>query len=165
MKFKQYGIKSKDLLTLKVRMDEIPVSLAIAQAAKETGWGTSRFALEGNALFGQWTYSGEGIKPASADINKTHKVMKFQILQASIRAYHRNLNTHSSYRKFRKLRAEARDNDEKLNSLILADSLDNYAATGAEYTKILKQIIKQNSLKDFDDVKLLPTSKKLKNLI
>ena len=165
MKFKQYGIKSKDLLTLKVRMDEIPVSLAIAQAAKETGWGTSRFALEGNALFGQWTYSGEGIKPASIDGDKTHKVMKFQILQASIRAYHRNLNTHSSYRKFRKLRAEARDNDEKLNSLILADSLDQYAATGIEYTKILKQIIKQNSLKDFDDVKLLPTSKKLKNLI
>ena len=164
MKFKQYGIKSKDLLTLKVRMDEIPVSLAIAQAAKETGWGTSRFALEGNALFGQWTYSGEGIKPASIDSDKTHKVMRFQILQASIRAYHRNLNTHSSYRKFRKLRAEARGNDEKLNSLILADSLDNYAATGIEYTKILKQIIKQNSLKDFDDVKLLPTSKKF-NLI
>ena len=165
MKFKQYGIKSKDLLTLKVRMDEIPVSLAIAQAAKETGWGTSRFALEGNALFGQWTYSGEGIKPASIDNDKTHKVMRFQILQASIRAYHRNLNTHSSYREFRKLRAEARGNDEKLNSLILADSLDNYAATGIEYTKTLKQIIKQNSLKDFDDVKLLPTSKKLKNLI
>ena len=165
MKFKQYGIKSKDLLTLKVRMDEIPVSLAIAQAAKETGWGTSRFALEGNALFGQWTYSGEGIKPSSVDGDKTHKVMKFQILQASIRAYHRNLNTHSSYRKFRKLRAEARDNDEKPNSLILADSLDQYAATGIEYTKILKQIIKQNSLRDFDDVQLLPTSKKLKNLI
>ena len=165
MKFKQYGIKSKDLLTLKVRMDEIPVSLAIAQAAKETGWGTSRFALEGNALFGQWTYSGEGIKPASIDNDKTHKVMRFQILQASIRAYHRNLNTHPSYREFRKLRAEARGNDEKLNSLILADSLDNYAATGIEYTKTLKQIIKQNSLKDFDDVKLLPTSKKLKNLI
>ena len=164
MKFKQYGIKSKDLLTLKVRMDEIPVSLAIAQAAKETGWGTSRFALEGNALFGQWTYSGEGIKPASIDNDKTHKVMRFQILQASIRAYHRNLNTHSSYRKFRKLRAEARGNDEKLNSLILADSLDSYAATGIEYTKTLKQIIKQNSLKDFDDVKLLPTSKKF-NLI
>ena len=164
-KFKQYGINNRDLLTLKIRMDEIPVSLAIAQAAKETGWGTSRFALEGNALFGQWTFSGEGIKPLSIDEDKTHKIMKFKVLQASIRAYHRNLNTHSSYRKFRKLRAEARDNDEKLNSLILADSLDQYAATGIEYTKILKQIIKQNSLKDFDDVKLLPTSKKLKNLI
>ena len=58
-KYKQYGVVSRDLSILKVRMDEIPVSLAIAQAAKETGWGTSRFALEGNALFGQWTWSGE----------------------------------------------------------------------------------------------------------
>ena len=165
MKFKQYGVKNKDLLTLKIRMDEVPVSLAIAQAAKETGWGTSRFALEGNALFGQWTFSGEGIKPLASDNDKNHKVMKFQILQASIRAYQRNLNTHSSYKKFRKFRAIARDNDEKLDSLVLADYLDQYAATGVEYTKILKKIIKQNSLKDFDDVRLLPTSKKLKKLI
>ena len=165
MKFKQYGVKNKDLSTLKIRMDEIPVSLAIAQAAKETGWGTSRFALEGNALFGQWTFSGDGIKPKSSDSDKTHKIMKFQILKASVRAYQRNLNTHSSYKKFRKLRAQSRDNDEKLDSLILADCLDQYAATGVEYTKILKKIILQNSLKDFDEVKLLPTSKKLKNLI
>ena len=60
-------------------MDEVPVSMAIAQAAKETGWGTSRFAQEGNALFGQWTWSGEGIKPAKADSNATHKIMKFKI--------------------------------------------------------------------------------------
>ena len=165
MKFKQYGVKNKDLSTLKIRMDEIPVSLAIAQAAKETGWGTSRFALEGNALFGQWTFSGDGIKPQFSDNDKTHKVMKFQILKASVRAYQRNLNTHSSYKKFRKLRAQSRDNDEKLDSLILADCLDQYAATGDEYTKTLKKIILQNSLKDFDEVKLLPTSKKLKNLI
>ena len=164
-KFKQYGVVSRDLTTLKIRMDEIPVSLAIAQAAKETGWGTSRFALEGNALFGQWTFSGEGIKPLAIDNDKTHKIMKFQILQASIRAYQRNLNTHSGYKKFRKFRAMARDNDEKLDSLVLADYLDQYAATGVEYTKILKKIIQQNSLKDFDDVKLLPTSKKLKKLI
>ena len=165
IKFKQYGVKNKDLLTLKFRMDEVPVSLAIAQAAKETGWGTSRFALEGNALFGQWTFSGVGLKPKGADSDKTHKVMKFRVLQASVKAYQRNLNTHSSYKKFRKLRAEARDNDEKLDSLILADCLDKYAATGKKYTEILKKIINQNSLKDFDDVKLLPTSKKIKNLI
>ena len=165
MKFKQYGVKSKDLFTLKIRMDEVPISLTIAQSAKETGWGTSRFALEGNALFGQWTFSGEGLKPLAIDGDKTHKVMKFQILQASIRAYQRNLNTHSSYKKFRKLRALARENNEKLDSLILADSLDKYAATGKEYTEILKKIIKQNALKDFDDAKLLPTSKKLKNII
>ena len=65
-KYKQYGINSRDLSTLKIRMDEIPTSLAIAQAAKETGWGTSRFAQEGNALFGQWTWSAEGLKPKEA---------------------------------------------------------------------------------------------------
>ena len=164
-KFKQYGIPSKDLSILKIRMDEIPVSLAIAQAAKETGWGTSRFAQEGNALFGQWTWSGEGLKPKEADENKGHKVMKFNVLQASVRAYQRNLNTHSSYKNFRQLRAQLRDDNKKLDSLLLADQLNNYAETGEEYTKILKQIIKQNSLKDFDEVKVMPLSVKYKNLI
>ena len=105
-KYKQYGVKSQDLSTLKIRMDEIPVSLAIAQAAKETGWGTSRFAQEGNALFGQWTWSGEGLKPKEAEKGADHKVMKFNILQASVRAYQRNLNTHRTYKDFRKARAE-----------------------------------------------------------
>ena len=164
-KFKQYGVINRDVSTLKMRMDEIPVSLAIAQAAKETGWGTSRFALDGNALFGQWTWSGEGIKPAGADNNSKHKVMKFKILKASVRAYQRNLNTHKSYRQFRMARAELRDNDVELDSLILANYLDKYAQTGKEYIKIIKQIIKQNSLKDFDDAKILPSSIQLKSLI
>ena len=164
-KFKQYGVLNKDIPTLKVRMDIIPVSLAIAQAAKETGWGTSRFALEGNALFGQWTWSGDGIKPAGAESDTKHKVMKFKVLKASVRAYQRNLNTHSSYKNFRQLRAQLRDDSEKLDSLILAEQLDNYAETGKEYTKILKQIINQNSLQDFDDVKLMPLSVKYKNII
>ena len=164
-KFKQYGVNKNDLSTLKIRMDEIPVSLAIAQAAKETGWGTSRFAQEGNALFGQWTWSGEGIKPAGADSNSKHKVAKFKVLKASVKAYQRNLNTHSGYKNFRKERAIQRDNQGKLNSLELVKHLDKYAETGVEYTKILKQIIQQNSLTDFDDVKILPTTKKLKNLI
>ena len=165
LKFKQYGVLNKDLSTLKIRMDEIPVSLAIAQAAKETGWGTSRFALEGNALFGQWTWSGEGIKPAGADNDTSHKVMKFKILKSSVRAYQRNLNTHSSYKDFRLARAELRDNKMKVDGLILANYLDKYAETGKEYVKILKKIIKQNNLTEFDDVKLLPSSKKLKSLI
>ena len=165
IKFTQYGVKNNDLSVLKVRMDEIPSSLSIAQAAKETGWGTSRFALEGNALFGQWTYSENGIKPIDSDSDKTHRIMKFKILKASIRAYYRNLNTHSGYKGFRKARAELRDNEEKLDSLILVDYLDKYAATGADYIRILKKIISQNSLKDFDDVKLLPTTSGLKNLI
>ena len=164
-KFKQYGVLNKDLATLKVRMDIIPVSLAIAQAAKETGWGTSRFAIEGNALFGQWTWSGEGIKPAGADTDATYKVMKFNVLKASVRAYQRNLNTHSSYKKFRFVRAQLRDDNKKLDSLKLAEYLDNYAQTGTEYTKVLKQIIQQNQLKDFDEVKLLPLSLKYKNII
>jgi len=164
-KFKQYGVVNKDLATLKVRMDIIPVSLAIAQAAKETGWGTSRFAIEGNALFGQWTWSGEGIKPAGADTDATYKVMKFNVLKASVRAYQRNLNTHSSYKKFRFVRAQLRDENKKLDSLKLAEYLDNYAQTGTEYTKVLKQIIQQNQLKDFDEVKLLPLSIKYKNII
>ena len=164
-KFKQYGVKNRDLSELKIRMDEIPVSLAIAQAAKETGWGTSRFAQQGNALFGQWTWTGEGIKPAGIEDGAKHKVAKFKILKASVRAYQRNLNTHPSYSNFRKERAIQRENENKLNSHILVNFLDKYAETGDEYIKVLKQIIKQNSLTDFDDVKILPTSKKLKNLI
>ena len=164
-KFKQYGVLNNDLSTLKIRMDIVPVSLAIAQAAKESGWGTSRFAIEGNALFGQWTWSGEGIKPAGVDSEEKHKVMKFKVLKASVRAYQRNLNTHGSYKEFRSERANMRDNDEELDSLILADYLDKYAATGKEYTKIIKQIIKQNNLQDFDRVKLLPSSIQLKNII
>ena len=165
IKFKQYGLKNKDITSLKIRMDEIPASLAIAQAAKETGWGSSRFAQEGNALFGQWTWSGEGIKPASVDKNSKHKVAKFKILKASVEAYQRNLNTHPSYKKFRKERAIQRDNNGKLNSLELVKYLDKYAETGAEYIKVLIKIIKQNSLTDYDEVKILPTSLKIKNLI
>ena len=146
-------------------MDEVPTSMAIAQAAKETGWGTSRFALEGNALFGQWTWSGEGIKPAGAEDDTTHKVMKFKVLQASVKAYQRNLNTHSSYREFRSARAELRDNGKNLDSLVLTKHLDKYAETGKEYVKILQQIIRQNKLTDFDDAKLLPSSIDLESLI
>jgi len=165
LKFKQYGVINKDVSTLKIRMDEVPASIAIAQAAKETGWGTSRFALEGNALFGQWTWSGEGIKPAAADNDTTHKVMKFKVLQASVKAYQRNLNTHSSYRDFRSIRAELRGDGKKLDSIILIEHLDKYAETGKKYVKILRQIIRQNQLIDFDDAKLLPDSIELNSLI
>jgi Bax protein len=164
-KYKQYGVKSKDLSTLKIRMDEIPVSLAIAQAAKETGWGTSRFAQEGNALFGQWTWSGEGLKPKEAEEGKGHKVMKFNVLQASVRAYQRNLNTHSTYKNFRKARAEFRDLGKPLDSIELSKYLRNYAETGDHYVEVLQKIIMQNRLKDFDDAKLLPSSADLESLI
>jgi len=164
-KYKQYGVSSKDLSTLKIRMDEIPVSLALAQAAKETGWGTSRFAQEGNALFGQWTWSGEGLKPKDADKNEGHKVMRFNVLQASVRAYQRNLNTHSTYKEFRKERAKLRDEGKPLDSMILSRYLNKYAETGNQYVEVLQKIIKQNNLKDFDDAKLLPSSIELESLI
>ena len=164
-KYKQYGVLSKDLSVLKIRMDEIPVSLAIAQAAKETGWGTSRFAQEGNALFGQWTWSGEGLKPKESDKNEGHKVMKFNVLQASVRAYQRNLNTHSSYEDFRMARADLRDRNKPLDSIILSKYLDKYAETGEQYVEVIKKIIEQNKLKDFDDAKLLPSSMELESLI
>ncbi len=164
-KYKQYGIPSKDLSTLKIRMDEIPVSLALAQAAKETGWGTSRFAQEGNALFGQWTWSGEGLKPKEADENEGHKVMRFNVLQASVRAYQRNLNTHKTYKEFRRARAKLRDDGKPLDSIFLSNYLDEYAETGQKYVKILQKIIEQNDLKDFDNAKLLPSSLELESLI
>jgi Bax protein len=164
-KYKQYGVKSGDLSTLKIRMDEIPVSLAIAQAAKETGWGTSRFALEGNALFGQWTWSGEGLKPKDAKEGESHKVMKFNVLQASVRAYQRNINTHSTYKDFRKARAKLRDNNKPLDSIELSKYLNKYAETGNQYVEVLQKIIKQNKLQDFDDAKLLPASANLESLI
>ena len=164
-KYKQYGVKQNDLSTLKIRMDEIPVSLAIAQAAKETGWGTSRFALKGNALFGQWTWSGEGLKPKNADEGQGHKVMKFHSLQLSVRAYLRNLNTHSSYKNLRKARTKLRSEDKSLDSLILVKFLDKYAETGNQYIEVLQKIIKQNNLKDFDEARLLPSSKDLESLI
>ena len=164
-KYKQYGIPSRDLSILKRRMDIVPVSLALAQAAKETGWGTSRFAQQGNALFGQWTWSGEGLKPKDAEKNEGHKVMKFNVLQASVRAYQRNINTHSSYKEFRSARAKLRDLGEPLDSMILSEYLDKYAETGNEYVKVLQKIIQQNNLKDFDDAKLLPSSIELESLI
>ncbi len=164
-KYKQYGVRQNDLSTLKIRMDEVPVSLAIAQAAKETGWGTSRFALKGNALFGQWTWSGDGLKPKNAEKGEEHKVMKFHSLQLSVRAYLRNLNTHSSYKNLRKARTEFRNRNKPIDSLILSNHLDKYAETGTEYVEVIQKIITQNNLKDFDEARLLPSSKDLESLI
>ena len=155
-KFKEYKIKNSDISELKIRMDIIPVSLAIAQAAIESGWGTSRFALEGNALYGQWTWSDKGLKPLEND-GGDHKVMQFKILTASIRAYKKNLNTHSGYIEFREARANLRNKNEKVTGLKLTQYLDKYAATGKEYTRKIELTIKKNSLSDFENAKLLST--------
>ncbi len=159
-RFREYKIEGKDLVELKSRMDTIPVSIALAQAANESGWGTSRFALEGNALFGQWTWSKNGISPKNKDPNETHKILQFQILKASVRAYKNNLNTHRGYKEFREARAKFRQEEKKITGLDLIKYLKNYAADGEQYIKRLDQIIEQNSLIDFDTSNLLSTKSK-----
>ena len=160
-KLLEYKVKKGDLNELIVRMDAIPVSIALAQAAKESGWGTSRFALEGNAIFGQWTWDGQGIAPLKRDGDKNHKILKFPILRASVKAYKNNLNTHKSYSKFREKRKQLRNKNKKITGLALTDTLKNYAQTGSEYTKILNQIITQNRLTDFELVKLVNSVKQV----
>ena len=159
-RFKEYKIEDKDLSKLKMRMDIIPVSIAIAQAANESGWGTSRFALEGNALFGQWTWSKKGISPKNKDPNQSHKVLQFQILKASVRAYKNNLNTHNAYRQFREARAQIREEGKPIIGSHLTKYLKAYAAIGEKYVIILDDIIEKNSLTDFDKAILLPTKLK-----
>ena len=154
-KLLEYKVKKGDLKELLIRMDIIPTSIALAQAAKESGWGTSRFALEGNAMFGQWTWGKQGIAPLDREKNKGHKILKFPILRSSVQAYKNNLNTHNGYREFREKRAELRKLNKKISGLELVKYLHNYAATGSEYTKILKKIIDQNELTDFDGAILM----------
>ena len=160
-RFKEYKIEDGDLSKLKMRMDIIPVSVALAQAANESGWGTSRFALEGNALFGQWTWSKKGISPKNQDPDKTHKILQFQVLKASVRAYKNNLNTHNAYKEFREARAQLRqEGAEIIMGLELTKYLSNYASIGVKYVEILENIIVRNSLTDFDKANLLPTKLK-----
>ena len=140
---------------MKLRMDIVPTSIAIAQAAKESGWGTSRFALEGNAMYGQWTWGQDGIEPSQKDTSKDHKILKFPMLQSSVKAYMKNLNTHRGYKEFRNKRSVLRNENKNISGLALVDYLYNYAQTGSEYVKILKKIIRQNDLTDFDNSVLM----------
>ena len=159
-RFKEYKIDDRDLSKLKMRMDIIPVSIALAQAANESGWGTSRFALEGNALFGQWTWSKKGISPKNKDPDQSHKILQFQVLKASVKAYKNNLNTHNAYKEFREVRAQLRQENKQIIGLDLAKYLKAYAADGERYVLILEDIIEKNSLTDFDKADLLPTKLK-----
>jgi Bax protein len=156
-RFKEYKIDDQDLTKLKMRMDIVPVSVALAQAANESGWGTSRFALEGNALFGQWTWSKKGISPADQDPNETHRILQFQVLKASVKAYKNNLNTHNAYKEFREARAQLRQDNKQINGLDLVMHLHKYASIGEKYVQLLEDIIRKNSLTDFDKANLLPT--------
>jgi len=157
-RYEEYQIKNEDIAELKIRMDIIPTSLVIAQAAKESGWGTSRFALKGNAMFGQWTYGKDGIKPKDSK-GKGHKILSFPMLRSSIMAYQRNLNTHKAYGEFRERRADLREGNKKISGLDLVNYLESYAATGKEYVKILTSIISQNKLTDFDNAILMNTNR------
>ena len=159
-KHKEYKVSKKDIDELIEKMDIIPTSIALAQAAKESGWGTSRFALEGNAIFGQWTWNGDGIEPLEKVDGQKHKILKFPLLRASVKAYIANLNTHSGYKDFRKKRQLLRNENKKVSGLNLIHELDNYAQTGKEYTKILEKIIKQNDLDEFETVTIDDFKKK-----
>ena len=163
-RFKDYQIEKEDIAELKLRMDVIPTSLAIAQAAKESGWGTSRFALEGNAMFGQWTWGKDGIEPKDKKTNQDHKILKFPMLRSSVKAYMTNLNTHRGYKQFRDARAELRRKNKKMSGLELVNYLHNYAQTGSEYVKVLEKIIKQNELTDFDNSILMNRGKPTSSL-
>ena len=149
-RLKDYQVKNEDISELKLRMDIVPTSLAIAQAAKESGWGTSRFALEGNAMFGQWTWGSDGIEPSEKNENTDHKILKFPMLRSSVKAYLKNLNTHRGYKELRDKRSILRKKNKTISGIDLVDYLYNYAATGSEYVSTLKKIIKQNDLTDFD---------------
>ncbi len=135
------------------RVDRVPVSLALAQAISESGWGTSRFALSGNALFGQWTWDeAAGIVPAARLSGETHRVRAFRTLADSARAYLYNLNTHPAYAAFRKARATGRADDGTLPAgEVLARYLTRYSERGDAYVADLVALIRQNRLARLDD--------------
>ena len=147
----QYGLEQPDVEALKIHVDVIPASLALAQSAEESGWGTSRFAVEGNALFGQRVYRGDGgMVPLRRDPGKRHRVRKFDHLQESVSRYLHNLNTHWAYDKFRALRSTMRSKNMPLDSRALVGTLDKYSERGADYIKTIRNIISFNGLTAFD---------------
>lgn len=151
----RYKTKRGDVAELIKRTDIIPVSLALAQAAEESGWGTSRFAREGNAMFGQWTTKdGEGIVPKNREEGKSHKVKAFKSLLHSARAYARNLNTHRAYRKMRTLRQQLRQKGVPVKGQELVETLTSYSERGEDYVKGLRAIISVNKLKHLDQAEL-----------
>lgn len=136
---------------LKQRINIIPVSLALAQAIVESGWGQSRFALEGNALYGQWTTNEQkGIIPEDRDEDKTHAVRKFENLKQSVQAYMHNINTHRAYYSFRVVRriAERVQYTDPISAKV--KFLAAYAEIGQEYVDKLELIIESNKLREFD---------------
>jgi uncharacterized FlgJ-related protein len=145
---------TEDLLA---RVDEVPVSLVLAQAANESGWGTSRFAREGNALFGQWSFGGSGMLPEQQRKSLgNYGVAAFETPLLSVVSYMRNLNSHPAYARLRELRVAARKAGEPLSGYELARGLDRYSERGQEYVDELHAIMRVNRLKEADETYLAP---------
>jgi uncharacterized FlgJ-related protein len=137
------------------RVDIVPPSLALAQAAEESGWGTSRFAVKGNSLFGQWDFSGKGIKPKEQREHLgDYGIAAFDTPMASIEAYMLNLNTHRAYMRLREKRAALRKQKKVPTGWELANTLDKYSERGADYVKTLHAIMRYNRLNDADQAYL-----------
>ena len=151
-----YADETCSLDELLRRVDVVPPSLALAQAAEESGWGTSRFVREGNAVFGQRSFKGDGLVPLRREHDKTHRVRNFSHVQASVAAYLFNLNTHQAYGEFRKLRARMRARGETLDSAELVASLDRYSERGKAYIATIRTILRVNDMTQFDAVELSP---------
>ncbi len=151
----RYDVGRYNLNELVRRIDIIPPSLALAQAAEESGWGTSRFALEGNAIFGQWTFSNKSsLKPRKRDGDKDHRVRAFTSLMDAVESYVLNLNTHRAYRQFRKERLALRARGQRLTGTELARTLTSYSERGSKYVRTIQSIINSNQLQSLDKARL-----------
>lgn len=134
------------------RVDVIPPSLALAQAAIESGWGTSRFAKEGNNLFGHWCFSeGCGFVPLSRDNNKAHEVAKFDSVNEAVRKYMRNLNAYYPYTPMREIRLSNRAEQQVITGLALIHGLIDYSEMKDKYITKVVRMIKQNKLSQYDN--------------
>lgn len=135
------------------RLDELPLTLILAQAAIESAWGTSRFAIEGNSLFGQWTFNpNNGITPKSRSKGATHKVKMFDSLQGSVRSYLENINKNNAYKELRETRATMRKNNENLNANKLAEGLIRYSQKGTEYVRIVKKLLRTEAFEALEKI-------------
>lgn len=151
----KYKGNASDIVDLINRVDVIPVSLALSQAIEESGWGTSRFAREGNALFGQRVWSqGNGLVPHERKEGEVYEVKAFDHLFESISDYALNLNRHIAYKEFRESRANQRRAFGKLDSYELAKSLTSYSERGEHYVDTLRALMDANQLSQFDTVRL-----------
>jgi len=131
------------------RADIIPVEMALAQAAAESGWGTSRFAVQANNLFGQWCYrKGCGLVPRARNEGATHEVQKFDSVNEAVATYFRNINTNHAYREVRQIRARLREQGKPITGLALVEGLHRYSSRGQAYIEELKELIRYNDLEN-----------------